>query len=193
MSDTRSPPPTKRGISFSMSVVLPLPDQPANPKIFTLRFYLNGDSHHFSSSRGAAAGAARAGGAAEAVLAEGDAPLERGFEIEVEEAERPAAAVGRGELEHLVEVAVVDAPVVADADQAAAHDALGGRRVEGGEQLLHVRLELPGLLQVQAEAVDGHVGDGVEPVELEPELRPELTPVVGLERRLRRRQVRADR
>src|SRR5690242_3269398 len=35
MSETRSPRWTKRGISFSISVVLPLPDQPAKPKIFT--------------------------------------------------------------------------------------------------------------------------------------------------------------
>src|ERR671937_402611 len=39
MSDTRSPEPAKRGMSFSMSVVLPLPDQPAKPKTFTRRFY----------------------------------------------------------------------------------------------------------------------------------------------------------
>jgi hypothetical protein len=35
MSDTRSPRLTKRGINFSISVVLPLPDHPAKPKIFT--------------------------------------------------------------------------------------------------------------------------------------------------------------
>ena len=34
MSETERPQPTNRGISFSMSVVLPLPDQPAKPKIF---------------------------------------------------------------------------------------------------------------------------------------------------------------
>jgi hypothetical protein len=38
ISDTRSPAPTKRGISFSIRVVLPLPDHPAKPKIFTRRF-----------------------------------------------------------------------------------------------------------------------------------------------------------
>src|SRR5215475_14266313 len=34
MSDTVSPARVKRGISCSISVVLPLPDQPANPNTF---------------------------------------------------------------------------------------------------------------------------------------------------------------
>jgi len=34
ISDTRRPCATKRGISRSMSVVLPLPDQPAKPNTF---------------------------------------------------------------------------------------------------------------------------------------------------------------
>ena len=37
MSETRRPCFTKRGMSFSTSVVLPLPDQPAKPKIFIRR------------------------------------------------------------------------------------------------------------------------------------------------------------
>src|ERR1051325_2531276 len=115
MSDTRSPPPTKRGISFSMRGVFPFPAQPANPKIFSAVLL----------TRRPAARAARPGGAAQAVLAEGDAAPERGVEVEIEDAERPAGSVGRGELEHLVEVAVVDASVPADAEQVAAHDALG--------------------------------------------------------------------
>src|SRR5439155_12619146 len=118
-------------------VVFPLPDHPAKPKIFTRRFYLNGDRPHFLSRR-APTRAAGTGGAAETVLAEGDAAPERGLEVEVEDAERPAAAAGGAELEHLVEVAVVDAPVVAHADQAAAHDALRRRGIERREELLHV-------------------------------------------------------
>src|SRR5262245_22871982 len=40
MSETLSPRCVKRGISFSISVVLPLPDQPANPNTFICgRFY----------------------------------------------------------------------------------------------------------------------------------------------------------
>jgi hypothetical protein len=34
MSETRSPRAAMRGMSFSIKVVLPLPDQPAKPKIF---------------------------------------------------------------------------------------------------------------------------------------------------------------
>src|SRR6185503_6365686 len=116
----------------------------------------------------AAARATRARGAAQAVLSKGDAPAERGVEVEIEDAEAAAAPVGGLEREQLVEVAVVDAPVVADADQAAAHDALGGRRVDRRGELVQVRLELPGLLEVQAEPVDGHVGDRVEAVDLQP-------------------------
>src|SRR6476661_1146176 len=139
----------------------------------------------FHSSRRAAARAPGPGGAAEAVLAEDDAARERGVEVEIEDAERLAAAALGGKLEHLVEVAVVDAPVVTDAQQAAAHDALGRRGIERGGELVEVGLELVGLLEVQPEAVDRHVGDGVEPVERKAELRLQLTLVVGFERRLR--------
>src|SRR5688572_17788142 len=89
------------------------------------------------SGGGAAAGAARARGAAQAVLAEADAPAQRGGEVEVEDGERPAAARG-AELEHLVEIAVVEAPVVPDAQQGAAHHAFGRRRIERREELRHV-------------------------------------------------------
>src|SRR5580765_4365390 len=138
-----------------MSVVLPLPDQPAKPKIFTGAIL----------SRRAAARASGPRGAAQAVLAEGDAAPERRVEVEIEDAERLAAAVRRAKLEHLVEVAIVDAAVVTDAEQAAAHDALGRGGIERGGELVEVGLELAGLLEVQPEAVDRHVGDGVETIE----------------------------
>src|SRR5687767_1032080 len=112
----------------------------------------------------AAAGASRARGAAQAMLAEADTAPERGGEVEVEDAERPAAARG-AELEHLVEIAVVEAPVVADAHQRSAHHAFGRRGVERRKELRHVGLELAAFLQMQTEAVDRHVGDGVEAVE----------------------------
>src|ERR1043165_8082147 len=126
MSDTRSPPPTKLGISFSMRVVFPLPDQPAKPKIFTAVIL----------GRRSAARAARPGGAAQAVLAEGDAAPERGVEVEIEDAERPAGSVGGGGLEHLVEIGVVEASVPPAAEQVAAHYALGRGRVERGGKLV---------------------------------------------------------
>ena len=43
MSDTRSPRCTKRGMSCSISVVLPLPDQPAKPKSLHLGFRQGGN------------------------------------------------------------------------------------------------------------------------------------------------------
>src|SRR5205085_3888982 len=50
MSDTRSPRSTKRGISFSMSVVFPLPDQPAKPKVF-MRRKSSLHQHHFRAGQ----------------------------------------------------------------------------------------------------------------------------------------------
>src|SRR3954451_20872585 len=151
------------------------------------------DLHYPILSRRAAARAARPRRTAQAVLAECDAAPKRGVEVETEDAEGPAPAAVCRELEHLVEVAIVDTPVVADTQQAAAHDALGRGRVERRRELVEVGLELTGLLEVQPEAVDRHVGDGVEAVERKAELRLQLSLVVGFERRLRRRQVRSDR
>src|SRR3954470_10241640 len=151
------------------------------------------DLHYPILSRRAAARAAGPGGTAQAVLAECDAAPKRGVEVEIEDAEGLAPAAPGRELEHLVKVAIVDAPVVADAQQAAAHDALGRGGVERRRELVEVGLELTGLFEVQPEAVDRHVGEGVEPVERKAEFRLQLSLVVGFERRLRRRQVRSDR
>src|SRR6185436_10934590 len=88
------------------------------------------DLHYPILSRRAAARAARPRRTAQAVLAECDAAPKRGVEVETEDAEGLAPAALCRELEHLVEVAIVDAPVAAHAQQAAAHDALGRGRVE---------------------------------------------------------------
>ena len=76
---------------------------------------------------------------------------------------------GRGgpeaELELLVEVAVVDAPVPADADSTAAHDSFCGSCVEASQQQLHVIGQLPLALQVIHVALDGHVVQAQQAVE----------------------------
>src|SRR5436190_13491877 len=153
ISDTRRPRRDKIGISFSINVVLPLPDQPAKPIVF------------IGLRRGyAAAGAAGAGRAPEAVRVEADRPRERPLEREIEDRQRAAGPVDRVHPEHLVEVAIVDPAVVANADQGAAHHAGGGSRIERRKQPFHVRLVLAGLVQVQAKPVDRHVGDRIEAV-----------------------------
>src|SRR3954471_588763 len=50
MSDTLMPCCVKRGISFSISVVLPLPDQPAKPKVFMRAAMLH--QHHLAARDG---------------------------------------------------------------------------------------------------------------------------------------------
>ena len=62
------------------------------------------------------------------------------------------------EVEHLVEVAVVERPVPADRDRVAAHEPRDRRRVEGRHQPLHVLLEVAALDEPVEEAVDRHVG-----------------------------------
>src|SRR6266536_4070160 len=81
---------------------------------------------------------ARAGRAAQAVLARTHGPAGEPAQIEAEDVRGLARL--QAQLEHLVEVAVVEPPVVADADQGAAHEAGQGGWVERGLQARHVRL-----------------------------------------------------
>src|SRR5260221_9685114 len=105
-----------------------------------------------SSSDRAPAARARAGRAAEAVLARTHGPAGEPAQVEVEDARGLARL--QAQLEHLVEVAVVEPPVVADADQGAAHEAGQGGRVERGLQARHVRLVVAGAAQPGRETRD---------------------------------------
>ncbi len=69
------------------------------------------------------------------------------------------------QVDHLIEVAVVQPPVPTHRQRGAAHQAVDGGRVERVDQLLHVGLQVPGVDQELQVAADRHVGDGVEPVE----------------------------
>ena len=80
---------------------------------------------------------------------------------------RPSAAHDR-QLEHLVEVAVVERAVPADRQRVPAHEAGDGRRVEALRQELHVAGQVAALDQPLEEPVDRHVGERDEPVERHP-------------------------
>ena len=97
------------------------------------------------------------------------------------------------QVEHLVEVAVVELPVPADAERVAAHDAHGRGGVIGLDQPPHVIVIVARFDQVLEEAVDRQVCDGVELVEHQAVAALQLAFVIRLDRRLLGRQERADR
>ncbi len=120
--------------------------------------------NHHSLRQTPAAGGAEAGGAAVAVVPQADGPGGQGGQIEV--LNGLGQARKQGQVQGLVEVAVVEAPVPGDADEAAAHEAGHRGRVKTGHQLAHVTLIIPGPLQKLLEAPDGHVEQGQELVEV---------------------------
>ena len=93
--------------------------------------------------------------------------------------------------EHLIEIAVVEAPVPGDADEAAAHEAGHRGRVETGHQLPHVTLIIAGPLKKFLETSDRHVEQGQELVELNTEAVRQLPAEKFFQRALLRRQVGA--
>src|SRR4051812_23703165 len=96
---------------------------------------------------GAAARAAGAGRAAEAMSGGHYGALAERGRVEIADVRRAPARVTRVELKHLVEVAVVEAPIPAHRQRVAAHEALDRRRVVGVHQRFHVALEVAGALQ----------------------------------------------
>src|SRR5437660_4187016 len=91
-----------------------------------------------SLGEGAAAGAPGARGTAEAMARGDDRARGEPRRIEVANVRELAVAIARIELEHLVEVAVVDAPVPAYRQRAAAHQPLHRALVVGVDQQLHL-------------------------------------------------------
>src|SRR5260221_4863092 len=74
-------------------------------------------------------------------------------------------AVGEGQVEHLVEVAVVEGAVPSDREERAAHDAARGPRVERAHEQVHVPTGVAAALEELEETADRHVGDRVEVIE----------------------------
>ena len=97
------------------------------------------------------------------------------------------------EADHLVEVAVVKGPVMADRDRRAAHDVPGGLRVKEACEPLHVSREVAGAFQKIAEPAYRHVGYGEKPCEADPVPLCEFPLEICLYRPLARRQIRAAR
>src|SRR5208337_3884327 len=102
-------------------------------------------------------------------------------------------AGAEGNLEHLVEVAVVKTSVISHRDEASAHDS----RQRGGIEVVHeerrvLRLStLPG--EIRSKASNRHVGKREEPVKGNAESMAELVAVLRLELGFRRRKRRAHR
>src|SRR6266566_1083477 len=136
----------------------------------------------------AAATRSLAGGAAITVARDPDRPT---FDIDVEQIGQVHAfvrAVLERQIEHLVEIAIVDVAAPVDRNQISAHDAVEvGVEVRAAEQI-QVAIELAVGQEGCAEALDRHVGERVEPVENNPIALAEDAPVILLKRLLRRRQ-----
>ena len=71
------------------------------------------------------------------------------------------------QIEHLVEVAVVESPVPAHRDCVTAHHAGCGSGVEGVGQSLHIWLVVAALQEKLKKSADRHIGDCIEMVELD--------------------------
>ena len=100
------------------------------------------------------------------------------------------AAERRRQPQHLVEIAVVEPSLPIDAEQRAAHHGVQVGGHAGVLEQLQVGSEPALADEGAAEALDRHVGEHEEVAELDAEVRAQLAPVVGLQRRLRRRQHR---
>ena len=122
-------------------------------------------SPHLIPRQTPAAGRAGGGGAAVAVVSQVDGPGCQAGEVELPDG--LGQARGQGQVKGLVEVAIEEPPFPGDADEAAAHEAGDGGRVEAGRQFGHVALVIAGFFQVFLEAADGHVEQGVQLVEVD--------------------------
>src|SRR5207249_7974180 len=135
--------------------------------------------------------AARSGArrAAETVTADRDgAPLER-LAIEVSNVRRAVEL----DVEHLVEIAVVEPSVPSDRQDGPAHQAAHRRWIERRDETLHVALQIPGVDQPLEVAADRHVRQAVQRVEDDAVEAAQLAFPFRFQRSLRRREERADR
>jgi len=83
----------------------------------------------------------------------------------VEVADISGRALAHRQIQHLVEVAIVESSIPADRDGVAAHHAGGGSRIEGVGQSLHILLVIAALHEKLKKPADRHVGDRIEVVE----------------------------
>ena len=129
--------------------------------------------------------------ATEAMVSGGNWRMHHGVErLQIPDAGEGFVVVGvwRGQMDHLVEIAVVDSSLPVDADQRAAHDVRDCLWIEIIYQQLHVGFSFTASLEVVREAVDWEVGQCEELIECDSELVLELGSVLRLQGRLRGRE-----
>src|SRR5262249_56174479 len=99
-----------------------------------------------------------------------------------------ARVVFERQIEHLIEVAVIDVPAPVDRNQVSAHYVVEiGVEVRAPQQV-EVAIELAVSNEDRAETLNRHVGERIEPVENDAVGLAEHAVIVVLERLLRRRQ-----
>ena len=93
---------------------------------------------------------------------------------------RPLAPlVAQGQIEHLVEIAVIEIAAVIDRDQGAAHDALEIGIKMGVLEQRQIIVERALREQHRSEALDRHIGERVEIIEDNTVLLTQHAPVIG--------------
>src|SRR5713101_896138 len=140
--------------------------------------------------QGATATRSLAGGAAVAVARDSNCLA---FDLrfkQVREVHALAPLMLQREIEHLVEIAVIDIAAPIYRDQATTHDMLQIAIEMSVSQQIEVALELAFRDQDRAETLDRHVGEGEKPIEDDSVALTEHVLVVGFERLLRGRQDR---
>ncbi len=125
------------------------------------------------------------------MVARGDlAPIEL---RRIKVADMSGRAMVHRQIEHLVEVAVVQRAIPAHGDRVAAHDTGRGSRIEGVGQSFHILFVVAALHQKFKKPADRHIGDRIEMVELDTMASPEFFSKLRLDRLLLGREKRAYR
>src|SRR6185436_18507334 len=132
------------------------------------------------------------GGTAEAVRAGRDRLVDHATDV-VEVPDGAGTVGGEGNLEHLVEIAVVERAVPPDAHEVPTHEAFDGAGIEVVHQETHVPAVLAIAPELIGEAGDRHVRQGEQLVELDSQLPSEVLAVPRGQLRLGPRQERAER
>ena len=107
-----------------------------------------------------------------------------------EDVKRFAVRVAHRQIEHLVEIAVVDGTFPADTYKIAAHDLLEGGGIEASFQQFHIAIIFAAQFEMGGIAGDRHVGQTKKAIEDDAELFAENPLIILFQLCLRRRQVR---
>src|SRR5882724_4292076 len=139
----------------------------------------------------AAAARACARSATEAVVAGRDLAIVDLVRIDIPE--KKWSTIHPLHVELLIKIAVVNLAPPSDANGVSAHEPVNRCWVKRIYQQLHVFLKLMIVPQKCRESPDWHVGDRIEFVKHDAEMREKLSFVIGFQFILRPRQKRADR